>query len=45
LGVGHGAEDPTPETLTVTKNGRAQDPHKVLAPVKKKKKANKYGAI
>jgi hypothetical protein len=41
LGVGRGANNPTLEKSTVTKPldsyGEGQDPHRVVAPVKKKK--------
>jgi hypothetical protein len=46
LGVGRGANNPTPENSTATKppehmeedHGGRQDPQRVVAPVKKKKK-------
>jgi hypothetical protein len=45
--VGRGANSPIPENVTVTKppelmeedHGGGQDPHRVVAPVKKKKNA------
>jgi hypothetical protein len=39
LGVERGANDPIPERITLTKpHGGGQDPHRVVAPVKKRKK-------
>jgi hypothetical protein len=35
LGIWHGATDSTLEKFTVTKHGRGEDPHGVLAPIKK----------
>jgi hypothetical protein len=36
LGVGRGANDPTPARFTVRNHGGGQNPHKVVAPVNKK---------
>jgi hypothetical protein len=38
MGVRRGANDPTPENLLLRNHGGGQDPIRVLAPVKKKKK-------
>jgi hypothetical protein len=41
--VGREANEPTPENFTVMKppdHGGGKDPHRVVAPVKKKKKNN-----
>jgi hypothetical protein len=37
FGVGCGSKEPTPENLLLRSHGGDQDPHRVVAPVRKKK--------